>query len=47
MAHGDLNRRTTADKELRDKAFNITKNPKYVRYQLYKFLEKENFCWSS
>ena len=32
MAYGDckdLNRRTTADKVLRDKAFNVTKNPKY------------------
>ena len=32
MAYGDfkdLNRRTTADKVLRDKAFNIAKNPKY------------------
>ena len=25
----DLNRRTAADKALRDKAFNIAKNPKY------------------
>ena len=25
----DLARRTTSDKVLRDKAFNITKNPKY------------------
>ena len=32
MAYGDfkdLNRRTAADKVLRDKAFNIAKNPKY------------------
>ena len=32
MARGDfkdLNRRTTVDKELRYKAFNIGKNPKY------------------
>ena len=29
----DLNRATTADKLLRDKVFNIAKNPKYGRYQ--------------
>ena len=29
----DLNRTTTADKLLRDKVFNIAKNPKYGRYQ--------------
>ena len=32
MAYGDfkdLNRRTAADKLLRDKAFNIAKNPNY------------------
>ena len=28
----DLARRTTSDKVLRDKAFNITKNPKYDGY---------------
>ena len=36
MAYGDfedLNRRIAADKVLRDKAFNITKNPKYDGYQ--------------
>ena len=36
VAHGyfkDLNRRTIADKILRDKAFNIAKNPKYDGYQ--------------
>ena len=36
MAYGhfkDLNRRTFADKVLRDKAFNITKYPKYDGYQ--------------
>ena len=36
MAYGDfkdLNRRTTADKVLRDKAFNIGKNLKYDGYQ--------------
>ena len=49
MAYGDfkdLNRRTAADKVLRDKAFNIAKNPKYDGYQrglasmLYKFFDK-------
>ena len=29
----DLTRRTASDKILRDKAFNIPKNPKYVGYQ--------------
>ena len=36
MAYGhfkDLNRRTFADKVLRDKAFNIAKDPKYDGYQ--------------
>ena len=36
MAYGDFKdvaRRTDSDKGLRDKAFNITKNPKYYRYQ--------------
>ena len=36
MAYGDfkdLTRRTASDKILRDKAFNITKNQKYYRYQ--------------
>ena len=36
MAYADfkgLNRRTAADKVLRDKAFNIAKNPKYNGYQ--------------
>ena len=36
MAYGhfkDLNRRTFADKVLRDKAFNIAKYPKYDGYQ--------------
>ena len=36
MAYGDfkdLPKRTSADKELRNKAFNIAKNPKYGRYQ--------------
>ena len=36
MAYGDFkdsDRRTAADKILRDKAFNIAKNPKYNAYQ--------------
>ena len=36
MSYGDfkdLPRRTVSDKVLRDKAFNITKNPKYDGYQ--------------
>ena len=36
MAYGDfknLARRTVSDKILRDKAFNIAKNPKYDGYQ--------------
>ena len=46
MAYGDfkdLKKRTAADKFLRDKAFNIAKNPKYAGYQrgltfmVYKF----------
>ena len=51
MAYGDfkdLSRRTTSDKVLRDKAFNIAKNPKYDGYQrrlasiVYKFLDKKS-----
>ena len=51
MANGDfkdLNRRTTADKVLHDKAFNIVKNWKYDRYQcrfaslVYKFFDKKS-----
>ena len=50
MAHGDfkdLKKRTVADKVLRDKAFNIAKNPKYNGYQrglvsmIYKFFDKK------
>ena len=43
----DLNRRTTSDNMLHDKALNIAKNPKYDRYQrgivlmIYKFLDKK------
>ena len=50
MAHGDfkdLNRRTFADKLLRDKAFNIAKDAKYDGYQgglasmIYKLCDKK------
>ena len=49
MAYGDfkdLERRTASDKVLRNKAFNIAKNPKCDRYQrglasmVYKFFDK-------
>ena len=46
MAYGDLTRRIAFDKMLRDKSFNIAKNPKYDGYQrglssmVYKFLIK-------
>ena len=51
MAYGDFKdsgRRTASDKILRDKAFNIDKNPKYDGYQgglasmVYKFLDKKS-----
>ena len=51
MAYGDfkdLARRTTSDNVLRDKAFNIAKNPKYDGYQrgrasmVYKFFDKKS-----
>ena len=51
MAYGDfkdLQRRAFSDKVLRDKAFNISKNPKYDGYQrgiasmVYKFLNKKS-----
>ena len=51
MAYGDfkdLARRTASDKILRDKAFNIAKNPKYDGYQrglasmFYKFFDKKS-----
>ena len=44
----DLARRTASGKVLRDKAFNIAKNPKYERYQcrlasmVYKFFDKKS-----
>ena len=50
MAYGDfkdLSRRTASDKVLRDKAFNIAKNPKYDGYQrglasmVYKYFDKK------
>ena len=50
MAYGDfkdLTRRTASDKILRDKAFNIAKNPKYDGYQrglaslVYNFFDKK------
>ena len=50
MAYGDfkdLKKRTAADKVLRDKAFNIAKNPKYDGYQrglasmVYKLFDKK------
>ena len=52
MAYGDfkdLNRRSFADKLLRDKALNIPKDPKYDGYQcgltsmVYKFFDKKIF----
>ena len=51
MAYGDfkdLKRRTASDKVLRDKTFNIAKNPKYDWYQrglasmIYKFFDKKS-----
>ena len=50
MAYGDvkdIKRRTASDKILRDKAFNIAKNPKYDGYQrglasmVYNFFDKK------
>ena len=51
MAYGDfkdLARRTASDKVLRDKAFNVAKNPKYDGYQrglasmFYKIFDKKS-----
>ena len=51
MAYGDfkdLKRKTFSNKVLRDKAFNIDKNPKYDGYQrslastVYKFFDKKS-----
>ena len=56
MAYGDLedlNRRTIADKVLRDKAFNIAETPKYDDYKcelasmVYNFFDKKNIWWNS
>ena len=50
MAHGDfkdLTKRTAADKVLKNKAFNIAKDPKYDGYQrrlasmVYKFFDRK------
>ena len=48
MANGefkDLDRRTGADKVLRDEAFNIAKNPKYDGYQSRLASMVYNICW--
>ena len=37
----DLKKRTASDKILRDKAFNIAKNPKYDGY-VYTFFDKKS-----
>ena len=51
MAYGDfkdLTRRIASDKILRDKAFNIAKNPKYDGHErrlasmVYRFFDKKN-----
>ena len=51
MSYGDFKdiaRRRASDKVLRDKAFNVAKNPKYVGYQrglasiVYKFFDKKS-----
>ena len=51
MAYGnfkDLAKRTASDKVIRDKAFNITKNPKYDEYErvlastVYKLFDKKS-----
>ena len=50
MAYGDLkdlNRKTFADKVLRDKAFNIAKDPKYDRCQVDLFQWFTNFLTKS
>ena len=52
MAYGDFKdlKRTASDKILRDKAFNIAKNPKYDGYQrgptpmVYKVFDKKSEC---
>ena len=56
MSYGDFNdlaRRTASDKVLREKAFNIAKNPRYDGYQrglssmVYKFFDKKNSAISA
>ena len=48
----DLAKTTASDKALRDKAFNIAKNPKYDGYQrefasmVYKFFDKKSASFS-
>ena len=51
MAYGDfkdLTRKTVSDKVLKDKTFNIAKNPKYDGYQrglpsmVYRFVDKKS-----
>ena len=51
MTYGDfkdLKRRTASDKVLRDKGFNVAKNPKYDGYQrglasmVYRFFDKKS-----
>ena len=51
MTYGDfkdLGKRITSDKVLKDKTFDIRKNPKYNRYQrslasmVYKFFDKKS-----
>ena len=41
----DLTKRTASDKTLRDKGFNIAKNPKYDRYQRGLALMVYRFFW--
>ena len=41
----DLDRRTAADKVLRDEAFNIAKNPKNGEYQSRLASMVYNICW--
>ena len=50
MTYGDfkdVDIRTFADKVLRDKAFNIAKDPKYDRYQVELFQWFTNFLTKS
>ena len=49
MAYEDfkyLTRRTTSDKILRDKVFNVAKNLKYDRYKRVHFKKSALFAWS-